>query len=234
MNLFLFVFIILCYSCKEELNPFEFDNNINSNNDTIYFDDPSSFSALHNNIFSTTCANSGCHDGTFEPDFRTIESSYNSLVYQPPIKNDANNSFDYRVKPGDAIQSVLYHRLIVDIDGISGIMPLEYEDDWGNNKDVYDYEDMTMGFNSADGIRLDVDFDRSLADDEGIDYEADPADLIRDDLAHFTIEFSTPDGKEIALCDFTYYGGYNPLIVDDIGNLTDEELDEAIKGMAEV
>ena len=136
-NLFLFVFIILCYSCKEELNPFEFDNNINSNNDTIYFDDPSSFSALHNNIFSTTCANSGCHDGTFEPDFRTIESSYNSLVYQPPIKNDANNSFDYRVKPGDAIQSVLYHRLIVDIDGISGIMPLEYEDDWGNNKDEY-------------------------------------------------------------------------------------------------
>ena len=33
-NLFLFVFIILCNSCKEELNPFEFDNN-NSVTDNI-------------------------------------------------------------------------------------------------------------------------------------------------------------------------------------------------------
>ena len=132
-----FVFLVICSSCKEELNPFEFDDNTNSNNDTVYFTDPTSFSALHNNIFSTTCANSGCHDGTFEPDFRTIESSYNSLVYQPPIKNDLNNTFDYRVKPGNSLQSVLYHRLIVDIDGISGIMPLESEDDWDNNQDVY-------------------------------------------------------------------------------------------------
>ena len=132
-----FVFLVICSSCKEELNPFEFDDNTNSNNDTVYFTDPTSFSALHNNIFSTTCANSGCHDGTFEPDFRTIESSYNSLVYQPPIKNDLNNTFDYRVKPGNSLQSVLYHRLIVDIDGISGIMPLESEDDWDNNQEEY-------------------------------------------------------------------------------------------------
>ena len=136
-NFLLFFLIIICISCEEEINPFDFNNTSNSNNDTIYFTDPTSFSALHNNIFSTTCANSGCHDGTFEPDFRTIESSYNSLVYQPPIKNDINNSFNYRVEPGNSLQSVLYHRLIVDIDGISGIMPLESEDDWDNNKDEY-------------------------------------------------------------------------------------------------
>ena len=136
-KIFYFIIIASCFSCQEEVNPFDFNNNISSDNDTLYFTDPTSFSALHNNIFSPTCANSGCHDGTFEPDFRTIESSYNSLVYQPPIKNDANNSFDYRVKPGNSIQSVLYHRLIVDIDGISGIMPLEYEDDWDINKDEY-------------------------------------------------------------------------------------------------
>ena len=136
-KIFYFIIIASCFSCQEEVNPFDFNNNISSDNDTLYFTDPTLFSALHNNIFSPTCANSGCHDGTFEPDFRTIESSYNSLVYQPPIKNDANNSFDYRVKPGNSIQSVLYHRLIVDIDGISGIMPLEYEDDWDNNKEEY-------------------------------------------------------------------------------------------------
>ncbi len=136
-KIFYFIIIVSCFSCQEEVNPFDFNNNISADNDTLYFTDPTSFSALHNNIFSPTCANSGCHDGTFEPDFRTIESSYNSLVYQPPIKNDANNSFDYRVKPGNSIQSVLYHRLIVDIDGISGIMPLEYEDDWDNNKEEY-------------------------------------------------------------------------------------------------
>jgi hypothetical protein len=28
-----------------------------------------------------TCANSGCHDGTFEPDFRTLEGSYNTLLF---------------------------------------------------------------------------------------------------------------------------------------------------------
>ena len=136
-KILLFLVLILCFSCKEEINPFEFDNNSNSISDTTYFLEPTSFSALHHNIFSTTCANSGCHDGTFEPDFRTIESSYNSLVYQPPIKNDNNNSFNYRVDPGNSLQSVLYHRLIVDIDGISGIMPLESEDDWNNNKDEY-------------------------------------------------------------------------------------------------
>jgi hypothetical protein len=96
---------------------------------------------LHNNIFTPTCANSGCHDGTFEPDFRTIESAYNSLVYQPVIKNDINNSFTYRVDPGNSSKSVLYHRLIVDIDGISGIMPLsaEYNPEhyWYDNEEEY-------------------------------------------------------------------------------------------------
>ena len=88
------ILLLICFfSCKEEINPFDFNSNIVSENDTLYFTDPTSFSALHNNIFYPTCANSGCHDGTFEPDFRTIESAYNSLVYHPVIKNDLNNSF---------------------------------------------------------------------------------------------------------------------------------------------
>ena len=102
-----FVFLVICSSCKEELNPFEFDDNTNSNNDTVYFTDPTSFSALHNNIFVPTCANSGCHDGTFEPDFRTIESSYNTLVYQPIIKNDPGNTYQYMVVPFDSEMSIM-------------------------------------------------------------------------------------------------------------------------------
>ena len=43
------------------------------------------------------------------------------------IKNDNNNSFNYRVDPGNSLQSVLYHRLIVDIDGIR----VEFEKGWG-------------------------------------------------------------------------------------------------------
>ena len=136
------IIMLVFFSCKEEINPFDFnESDINLDNDTLYFLEPTDFSALHNNIFIPTCANSGCHDGTFEPDFRTIESSYNSLVYQPVIKNDINNSFSYRVEPGNSSKSVLYHRLIVDIDGISGIMPLsaEYNPEhyWYDNEEEY-------------------------------------------------------------------------------------------------
>lgn len=92
-----------------------------------YEDD--SFIGLHHNIFAKTCANSGCHDGNFPPDFRTIESAYNTLVNQPIVKNNPNGDFTVRVLPGNADKSVLYNRLTVDIDGQSGIMPLAVDED---------------------------------------------------------------------------------------------------------
>ena len=113
-SLFLFIIISLIFqSCKKdgEINPY--DNPIlNSPEDTIinYFIDATTFQALHNNIFIPTCANSGCHDGTFEPDFRTIESSYNTLVYHPVIKNDNVNSYEFRVKPSSSEKSVLWNQ----------------------------------------------------------------------------------------------------------------------------
>lgn len=98
-----------------------------------------SIAGLHERVFAPTCANSGCHDGAFPPDFRTIESSYNTLVMQPSIKNNVNNDYPYRVKPMHAEQSVLYRRLIEDIDGQSGIMPLELnpDSDYERNKQLY-------------------------------------------------------------------------------------------------
>lgn len=97
------------------------------------------FAGLHRQIFKPTCSNSGCHDGTFEPDFRTIESAYNTMVYQPVIKNNPAGNFLYRVLPGNAINSVLHERVVVDIDGISGIMPLSVDpqSDWPAKKTEY-------------------------------------------------------------------------------------------------
>jgi hypothetical protein len=99
--------------------------------------EPGSFQYIHAKVFKPTCANSGCHDGTFEPDFRTVNSSYNSLVYQPVIKNDFNDTYTYRVQPYNADLSVLKNRLTVDIDGVSGIMPLSVDP---NNTDWVQYK----------------------------------------------------------------------------------------------
>ncbi|MEM6344264.1 MAG: hypothetical protein AAF927_10315 [Bacteroidota bacterium] len=93
--------------------------------------------SLHQRVFSPTCANSGCHDGSFEPDFRTVESTYNTLVYQEVIKNNPQGSFQYRVDPFHPERSVLWERLTHDIDGQSGLMPLVVESgsEWEQNKD---------------------------------------------------------------------------------------------------
>lgn len=106
--------------------------------DTVLFG-PYDFAGLHRDIFQPTCSNSGCHDGTFEPDFRTIESSYNTMVYQPIIKNNPAGDYSYRVVPGNASASVLMNRLTVDIDGLSGIMPLltDPNSPWPANKQAY-------------------------------------------------------------------------------------------------
>ncbi|MEM7374929.1 MAG: hypothetical protein AAF587_40425 [Bacteroidota bacterium] len=98
-----------------------------------------SIEGLHAAVFLPTCANSGCHDGNFEPDFRSINSTYNTLVYHPVIKNNPAGDFQYRVKPGDATASVLWERLNRDIDGQSGRMPLgiDPDSDWPEKKETY-------------------------------------------------------------------------------------------------
>lgn len=137
--------LLLAVGCTDEgeLPPNPFDPYANPDsagtNTTPVNLDPQSFAGLHHYIFRPTCANSGCHDGTFEPDFRSIESSYNTLVYHPLIKNDPQGSFTYRVVPGNPNASVLMTRLEVDIDGQSGIMPLALEptSDWSVNRAQY-------------------------------------------------------------------------------------------------
>ncbi len=127
-------------SCsKEHENPFDkFEEEVTEDSIPVQLD-ATSIEGLHANIFRPTCANSGCHDGTFEPDFRTVSSTYNTLVYQPIVKNDPQGSYAVRVKPGSVNESMLMARLTIDIDNNSGIMPLavEPDSDWPNNSDAY-------------------------------------------------------------------------------------------------
>lgn len=94
----------------EPENPFSKIDHPSSptNPDTV---GPATIVGLHRNIFLTKCAVPGCHDGNFEPDFRTVESSYQTLVYAPIIKNNLANSFEFRVIPFEKEQSVLYERV---------------------------------------------------------------------------------------------------------------------------
>lgn len=116
---FLFVF----WNCAKEISENPFDTVDITVKDSI---DLTNFAGLHQHILEPRCANPACHDGTFEPDFRTVESSYNTLVYQPVIKNDQAGSFEYRVVPGDVNASWLINRLMTTNDTL-GQMPLYSE-----------------------------------------------------------------------------------------------------------
>lgn len=126
-------------SCKKEepLNPFDRENPT----DTLKLDSlyNKSIEGLYNNIFKPNCSTSGCHDGTFDPDFRTIQSSYNTLVWSNIINNDPNTPLTYRVEPNNADHSMLIKRLTSFVQNTSGIMPLEVspDSDWNTKKEAY-------------------------------------------------------------------------------------------------
>lgn len=124
-KLLILLVIVGVFGCSKDStspdNPFDATNQQGGNDqDTL---DPTSFAGLHKQIFSQRCANPLCHDGSFEPDFRTMESAYNNLVYHPVIKNTSTNDFTYRVVPYDTENSWLIERLETD-DVVLGRMPL--------------------------------------------------------------------------------------------------------------
>lgn len=102
-------------SCKKEEAPKNPYDDVDYSNGAISDStpDPNSITGLHKNIFSKRCANPGCHDGTFEPDFRTVQSTYSTLVYMSVNKLtvDSVNYFSARVIPGDFQHSFLYERI---------------------------------------------------------------------------------------------------------------------------
>lgn len=128
---------LLLSSCEKgnDTNPFD-DQNVNQ--DTVKLEiidpEPASIAGIYQNVFKPTCANSGCHDGTFDPDFRTMESSYNTLLFQEPIKNDGN--YLYRVEPGNVQRSALMARLE---NRLTPVMPIQVDpdSDWPEKGDEY-------------------------------------------------------------------------------------------------
>ncbi|MBR9922733.1 MAG: hypothetical protein GYB31_18030 [Bacteroidetes bacterium] len=122
-KLILFLLLgLLVYACSESLqtdelplpdppdNPFDgVDYSINEVPEIEI--DSNTFLGLHHYIFSKACNQPGCHDGTFEPEFRTVQSAYNSLVYHPIIKNYETDPLPWRVTPEEPENSMMWHRL---------------------------------------------------------------------------------------------------------------------------
>lgn len=116
--------VIVGIGCKKKhINPY----NLEPQPDSVGVDSASiadgNFAKVYEKVFEPQCAVSGCHDGTFPPDFRSIYSSYNTLVYEPGLTNDAQGTYTYRVLPGYADSSLLYGRLIYWLPNTSGTMP---------------------------------------------------------------------------------------------------------------
>ena len=104
------LFLVNCSEDDLPLNPY---NGIEDGDTTLVIDtlNRSSFVNLHKTVLVPSCNVLGCHDGSFEPDFRTVESSYNTMVYHPIIKNNIAEEFTYRVIPFDTGLSLLHERL---------------------------------------------------------------------------------------------------------------------------
>ena len=109
--------LLLVYACTKTetpTNPYAgLDHSTVNNNINPTEPDSNSITGLHKNIFSKRCANPGCHDGTFEPDYRTVQSTYSTLVYQKVNLTTVDNIhfFNYRVLPNDTSHSFLFERI---------------------------------------------------------------------------------------------------------------------------
>jgi hypothetical protein len=112
------ILMLFIHSCTKR----EKDNTGEPHNpyDDIHRDDTTSYGIpvdsltityLHKKVLAPRCALPGCHDGHFEPDYRTPQSSFSTLAYAPIIKNNLANEFTYRVIPFDTTHSVLYERV---------------------------------------------------------------------------------------------------------------------------
>jgi hypothetical protein len=112
LSALIFVVAISFHGCKKDPAPVNpYDSVDYGTNDSEVVLDQYSIAALHRDIFFPQCGKPGCHDGHFEPDFRTVESTYSTMVYQPITKNNANNDFTFRVLPYQSAKSVLYERI---------------------------------------------------------------------------------------------------------------------------
>ncbi len=108
--------LITIVACKKDAkvpeNPFD-DVNLQAPAapTSTYNPAATSFEYIYEKVFNKTCNNSGCHDGTFPPDFRNLSSAYNSIVYAPFIQTPTVGVYNYIVNPGSSATSQLVYRL---------------------------------------------------------------------------------------------------------------------------
>ena len=110
-NHFIILLLILLLIGCERNNPLTVSASHKKGSEVQTPIDSSSIVGLYKFIFATRCNINGCHDGTFEPNFTTVESTYYTLVYHPINKNNSAHSYTYRVVPYDTGHSVLYARI---------------------------------------------------------------------------------------------------------------------------
>ncbi len=177
---FIAVWLLCALSCKETEtpeNPYDsIDYPTTNNNPNPIEPDPNTITGLHKNIFFPKCANPGCHDGTFEPDYRTIQSTFSTLVYQEVNLTTVDNIkfFNYRVIPGDTGNSFLFERITTstpqfmpsngvrlpqsDIDHIKTWIQNGARDQFGNSPVKPDLQPNVLGYWALDpgGVRIDT------------------------------------------------------------------------------
>ena len=179
-KLIILILLLSIITCKKETpTPLSWQNTTITNN-TIQDTTTSTFVGLHKHIFATKCALYGCHDGNFEPDFRTVESSYSTLVWHNITKNNLANSFKFRVYPFDTTKSVLYERITnccfvnindrmpndnigsklpqSDIDAIGKWIMAGAIDINGNLPTAPDYLPVIQDGKATDAANIDIDF----------------------------------------------------------------------------
>jgi hypothetical protein len=109
-----FVVLLVVAACKRDEplphNPYD-DIDYGDPGNNAYVPDPDGITGIYENILRQKCSLPGCHDGHFEPDFRSIQSSWSTLVYHRVVKNTVDTAYTYRVMPRDTGASMLWHRI---------------------------------------------------------------------------------------------------------------------------
>lgn len=93
--------------CKK-LSVAESSNSVSEQYNTIKKSD---FYNIYDKILKPSCGISTCHDGSFEPNYSSISSSYYTMVWHPILKNNKENTFKYRVIPYNVDESLFYERV---------------------------------------------------------------------------------------------------------------------------
>jgi len=79
-------------------------------------------------------------------------------------------------------------------------------DNFGFDRPMDDYGYMTSGTEGDDNLRVEVEFENMYEGDEDLEEE----EIMEMDEGYYRLTFYLPsDGKELAVADYTYDGGYN-------------------------